>query len=239
MNAETQPARDASPPPSRRSRGPRIAAIVVAGLSALLGVGLSLGGGAILLAFGGDGEVASGYHEISTPTSALVSEVADIEGMGEVGEVLGDPEIRLSVRPGTGTREAFVGIGPAAAVERYLASAPIEEISDVDLDPFELRGRRLRRGSKLPAPPASRSFWVAHASGDGTATMRWKVRDGDYRLVVMNADGSRKVGVDSSVGVTIPHIARLGWILLGLGLLLIVGAGVAIFLAARSLRADR
>lgn len=229
------PANDRPPARERKSSFPQIAAIVVGGILVLIGFGLALGGGAIVALFGSDGTLESGSQSLSTPTTALVSSVANIEGTGEVADVVGDPEVRLSVtarRPGAGM---FVGIGPAADVERYLARAPIEEVSDIEVDPFELSGRRLRRGASRPAPPAGQRFWVAEGSGRDTATMRWNLADGDYRLVVMNADGRRDVQADGSVAVEIPHLPTVGWVLLGVGVLLLLGGATAIVLAGVSL----
>lgn len=232
--AGESPAIDRPPAGRRKSAWPQITAIVVGGILALIGLGLALGGGAILALFD-DGTLESGSHSLSTPTSALVSSVANIEGTGEIADIVGDPEVRLSVtprRPGDGV---FVGIGRAADVERYLARSPIEEVSDIEVDPFELSGRRLRPGPSRPDPPASQRFWAAEGRGSDTATLRWDLADGDYRLVVMNADGSRNVQADGSVGVEIPHIGTVGWVLLGVGILLLVGGIAAIVLAGVAL----
>jgi hypothetical protein len=237
MNATAgdPPAADRPPAGRRKSAFPQIAAIVVGGLLALFGLGVALSGGAILVLFGSDGTLESGSQSLSTPTTALVSAVANIDGTGEVADVVGDPEVRLSVttrRPGDGV---FVGIGRAADVERYLARSPIEEVSDIEVDPFELSGRRMRPGPSRPDPPASRRFWVAEGSDRDTATMRWNLTDGDYRLVVMNADGRRNVQADGSVEVEIPHLPTVGWVLLGVGVLLLLGGVAAIVLAGVAL----
>jgi hypothetical protein len=225
MTTQTQsPFPSNAPSPARpKSRVPQLAAIVVGGALAFAGAGLALGGGALLAVFGGDGNVTSGSHALSTPTTALISSVADVDGTNDVSDVIGDPELRLSVRARHPGKGVFVGIGRADDVERYLASAAIEEVGDIEVDPFELTDRRLRSGSKRPAPPASQGFWVREGSGRDAATLRWKVRDGDYRLVVMNADASRKVDVDGSVGVKLAHLPDVAWVLLGAGLLLLAG----------------
>lgn len=234
-SAAATPSPDQPDPAQRKSRWPQILAIVVGGIAALIGLGLALGGGGILAAFGSDGTLNSGSHSLSTKTTALVSSVANIDGAGEIADVVGDPELRLTVTARRAGDGVFIGIGRAADVDRYFAGAGIEEVSDIDVDPFELTGKRIRPGSRQPAPPASRRFWVAQGSGRGEATMRWKLADGDYRLVVMNADASRGVLVDGSVGVKVPHLPTIGWVMLGIGVLLIVGGGLAIVLAGVSL----
>jgi len=231
MTSEPAP----SEQPQRKSQAPKIALIVVSGFVALIGLGLAISGGAILAVFGSDGTVTSGYHQLDTRSSALVSSVADIEGMDEFADALGEPELRLSLRTSRSGRGAFVGVGRAADAERYLAGAPIEEIGDIGVEPFELEDRTLRRGTRRPAPPTTRTFWVAEGSGRDAAEMRWNVSDGDYRLVVMNADASRGVDVEGSVGVEIPHIPTLGWILLGIGVVLLVGGAAGIILTGVSM----
>ena len=228
----SEPATPEQPP--RKSNAPKIALIVVSGILALIGLGLALSGGAILAVFGSDGTVSSDYHQLDTRSTALVSSVADIEGMDELADVLGEPELRLSLRTSRLGKGAFVGVGRAHDVERYLAAAPIEEVGDFGVDPFELQDRTVRPGTKRPAPPATRTFWVAESSG-GDATMRWNVSDGDYRLVVMNADGSRGVDVEGSIGVEIPHLPSLGWVLLGVGLALLLGGAAGIILTGVSM----
>jgi hypothetical protein len=232
MTTQTQPKPAAPAPVAQRRSGPRIATIVVGGLLALVGAGAAVTGGGLLAVFGSDGAVDSGRHSLSTPSTALVSEVADIDDTSEVTDALGKPRVRFSVHATGSTKGLFVGIGPAKQVDRYLASSPIDEVSDLQLDPFELT-HNPRGGSKLPARPASQPFWVAKGTGTDAATLRWKVRDGDYRVVVMNADGSRGVHTDGDVGLTVPHLPAIGWSLLGGGLALLAGGIGAVVLGAR------
>jgi hypothetical protein len=235
MTTQTQPKPAAPVPVAQRRSGPRIATIVVGGLLALVGAGAAVTGGGLLAVFGSDGTVDSGRHSLSTRSTALVSEVADIDGTKEATDVLGKPRVRLSVHATGPAKGLFVGIGPAKQVERYLASAPIDEVSDLQVGPFDSfeLTHNPRSGSKLPARPASQPFWVAKGTGTDAATLRWKLRDGDYRVVVMNADGSRGVHTDGDVGVTVPHLPAIGWSLLGGGLALLAGGIGAIVLGAR------
>ena len=82
-------------------------------------------------------------------------------------------------------------------------------------------------GSAVPASPAAQSFWVARATGSTAASVRWDVRDGDYRTVVMNADGTRAVGADGSIAVVMPHLTTIT-VLAGLAGLLMLGGGIAL-----------
>jgi len=238
MTTQTQPipaAPTPAAPAAPRRSGPRIAAIVVGALLALGGTAVVAAGGGLLALFGSDGTASSGRHSVSTPSAALVSSVADIRDTGDAADFLGDPRVRLSVHATGPTAGLFVGIGPAAQVDRYLASAPIDEATDIDVVPFKLT-HHPRPGSKRLASPASQRFWVAKGNGRDAATLRWKVRDGDYRVVVMNADGSPGINADGDVGVTIPHVPAMAWSLLGGGLLLLAGGATAIVLGARGPR---
>jgi hypothetical protein len=230
MTTETTPETHTQRPIPKRSGG-QIATIVAGAVLALGGIGAGLFGGGLLGLLDGDDSIDSGRHSLSTKSTALVSDVAEIDDADDV-DVLGEPTIRLSVHATAPTAGLFVGVGKAADVERYLADAPIDEVTDFDVDPFVLE-RQPRVGFSRPDRPADADFWVAEGSGRDAATLRWKVRDGDYRLVLMNADGSRHVRADGDVGVAVPHLRTSAWLLIGGGLLLVLGGGAAIAVAIR------
>ncbi len=153
--------------------------------------------GLVLLVRGGYGAVvldqtqrdASGYLMTSparyaTSTYALVS--ASYRG-GTANQsfvarnLLGTVRIRASSR-----RPIFVGIGPAGAVERYLARVAYAEHTG-----FDTRGEdfTVHSGSAPGTPPATQSFWAARASGGGPLRIDWVPRGGSWRVVVMNTGG--------------------------------------------------
>jgi hypothetical protein len=227
---QTNPFAASPAPDTRPAPVMQVIAIVVGAFLALAGVVVAIGGGGLLAAFGGDDTISTGGHRVSTPTTALESSVAEIDDVAGVADVIGDPRVRLRVEPRNGAgKGVFVGIAPAAAVDRYLGSSPVDEVTDFDLDPFGLKRDR-HPGKGHPKAPADQSFWTASGSGRDSAALNWKVRDGDYRLVVMNADGRRNVDVDASVGLTAPHAPAFGWGLVGAGLL-VLGAGTAAVVA--------
>ena len=165
------------------------------------------------------GFLMSSSERYSTATYALVSEQVDLYGPGWVPNgLLGTVKLRSdSARP------VFVGIGPASAVERYLANVPR----------VELRGlghvtRSRLGGAAAPARPEAQSFWVAQTTGSGVQAVRWKARGGDWRAVVMAADGSRGVDSELSVGATFPDLDWLSGGLLAGGAVLLLAGGVLI-----------
>src|SRR4051794_31286336 len=91
----------------------------ISGVTALvLGLGIGGSGGALAAVFGTDGAVHSGTHLVSTPTSALVVELDDIDGVDGLGLVVGDQRVRITADSRNGP--AFLGIGRATDVDNYL-----------------------------------------------------------------------------------------------------------------------
>jgi hypothetical protein len=230
MSTNDEPPVQAPPPQPRPTPRPRrTVQIVLGSLLAIFGALIAIGGGGLLAIFGSDGTLESGPEQISTPTSALVSSIARIDGANEVPDVIGKPSIRVDSAAAQGNPDVFVGVGPAAAVDDYLAGAPLDRVRDFDIDPFRLDKAR-RDGSATPEPPADQPFWVARS--DDSGRLDWKIRDGDYRFVVMNADGSRGVATEANFEVELPGMPEIaigvlvvGLLMLGGGLLLAIGTG--------------
>jgi hypothetical protein len=196
-------------------------------LIGLVTAGLLLAGTVLLAIFGGDGTVASGTQPVDSSRTALVWSVEDLADLRE----LGDPRLEVSASD----PEVFVGIGRAADVDRYLSGVAFDEVTDFEVDPFELE-RQARPGARQAAPPTGETLWVAQ--GTGTAPLDWKIREGDYSLVLMNADGTPGVDTGVEVKLAFPHVAAIAWGLLGLGALLGVGGLVAYMRNRGDMRSD-
>lgn len=202
-----------------RSRGRIAGAIALAAVGALLAL---IGCGAIglqLIAGDGDGYLTKSA-DLETGSYALVSGEIDLDSLAAIpGDLLGTVRIRMTPEDG---RPLFVGIAPAAEVDRYLSGVRHVQVSDItdggsatyDLVP----------GDAKPAAAARQDIWEAESHGAGERTITWKPQDGEWKVVAMNADGSRGVAVHSEAG------AKLGWLLwTGLGFLL---AGLALIAMA-------
>src|SRR3954463_13013806 len=211
------------------AKAKRTGRIIGGGLPATVGAVIALGAGGILALGGSDGTFSSGHRDVSTKTTALVSKPAKINGTQDVTNVLGHPSVRISADSVRPDRNLFIGVGPKAQVDRYLAGAPIDTVRDFSVEPWNL-DKTARHGTAKPQPPATQSFWVAKSAGS-TAAIDWKVRDGNWRVVVMNADGSRGVATQSQFEIEVPHLATLAIVMLLVGLV-IVGGGIAMTVPA-------
>jgi hypothetical protein len=219
--------------PTRDRTGP-ILATVTGGVVAFLAIILIAAGAALFWVSDNktdaDGYYTTATHTYSSPTRALTTQNLDVGGdapgwlfsSDTFGHVRVDPRATDSGKP------VFVGIARTRDVDTYLEGVQHDEVSDLDFDPFTLDKSR-RAGEGRPAMPAAQTFWAA-SSADGRP-LDWKVRSGDWSVVMMNADGSPGVSVDASVGANAPLIRELAWWLtipgavLGLIALGLVGLG--------------
>jgi Domain of unknown function (DUF4389) len=205
----------------------RIVMIVIGGLLVIIGGLAGLGGAALTWAHAtqrdAEGFFTTPTERLDTTARAITSDDIDLgAGPGERFD-LGDlATVRIEVDSATET-PVFVGIGPEQEVSSYLDGVARAEIEDLDFDPFKVE-YRFTEGEGEPAPPAEQTFWAAVGSDD--ESLLWDLEEGNWVVVVMNADGSAGVSVDASVA------AKADWVLpLGLGLLIggfVVVAGGAL-----------
>ena len=223
----------------KRSRGARIALIVTGAMTGLLAAGLLAVGGVALWGESekdGDGYLATDSHHLAASTHAFASESLDVD-LDRAGwlmdrEDFGD--VRLEVAP-RGDEPVFVGIAPTDQVSRYLAGVGHTSVSDVDSWPFEVSyDERSVTGDRRPAPPGEQRLWAASVEGAGTQTLEWDVEDGDWSVVVMNADGSRGVDADVAAGAKVPFLSEIGWTAMGTGAVLMVAAAGLLILGIRT-----
>jgi uncharacterized membrane protein len=211
----------------------RIVLITVGAVLIVFGLLVSVAGGALMAAFGSDDTLQSGSAPLYTPTTALVSKVATINGTSGAQTTIGRPIIRLAVTSPAGKGGIFLGVGPAAEVDRYLAGAPTDVVTDLRVEPFRLKTTR-REGTRSPGPPATQTFWVAKASGGTAATLAWKISDGSYRLVVMNGNGSPGFNGNGRLVVKIRHLFAIGTGILIIGLLILAVGLLLLVLGVRT-----
>jgi hypothetical protein len=209
--------------------------VALGAVGALLGLALAVVGVVLLLLTGRDGVFGGDEATLTTDRYALVTEAAGLGGGGV------DATVRVRVRATAGG-PVFVGVAPAADVDRYLAGTAYDELVDVRLSP--LRATLVPSdGTRAPAPPAGGPRWTVSASGPGEQTIDAPVRAGGQRLVLMNADGAAGVDVTAALSVRAPFLRRLGLGLLVAGAVVapvggvLLAAGVRRVLRTRPLRA--
>ena len=222
--------------PRTRSRGARIVLLVSAALASVAAVG-AVGLGA--LALWGESEkdergylstnsqsFAAGTHAIATESLDM-----DLDGAEELVDSTSLGDVRLGVESQSG-KPLFVGIARTDQVSSYLSDVSHTILTDVDFDPFEAFYSR-QAGERSPAAPGGERIWAASAQGAGSQTLTWEVEDGDWSIVVMNADGSPGVQADISAGAKLPYLTEIGWSALGGGAILLLTAATLVVFAVR------
>jgi hypothetical protein len=206
--------------------------VVIGSLLLLGGIGTAVGATAVLSADragrDSDGFLNTLVHTFTSSGYALVFDPVELRGQNgtsSVDAILGDVRVHAT---GSGTGGGvFVGIGPADAVESYLATVDRERL--VGLRAGGPADQQRLPGGAPATPPAQQSFWVATAAGAGPQQLNWTATEGRWAAAVMNADGSRPVVADLSAGATAPGL-RWVWTGLYLGAGISIAAGIALVL---------
>jgi hypothetical protein len=226
-----------------RSAG-RIVAVVAGALAALVAIGAFAAGGVLLYADGQkdhDGYVSTDSHRFHTNTYALATENLDLD-TGGAHAIAGDSflgHVRIRATSNDG-KPVFVGIARTKDVDAYLGGTSHATVTDVEYGPFDRFDASYRtHAGERPGPPAAQRFWAASTSGPGARSVEWKVRDGNWSVVVMNADGSRRVDTDVKAGAEAPWLSGAAWTSLGAGAVLAALAAALLVTGLRGPRAPR
>jgi hypothetical protein len=172
---------------------------------------------------GHDGYVTTGTHQFDTAGRALISPSV------QVGKVTPDwliRRVRVSATSTTTNRPVFVGIGPSRDVTAYLANVSRSEVRDFDGSTPTYTNQP---GSRTPAPPATRKFWVASAQGRGTQTLNWKLESGHWDVVVMNSDGTSAVDAAVNLGAHTPPLLVPGLALVAIAIMFGIGGFALVY----------
>jgi hypothetical protein len=136
--------------------------------------------------------------------------------------LLGDGRVTVESRYES---SVFVGIAATDSVDTYLGGvarttmAPERAFEERRLPVCETTG-----GQAPSAPPASLPIWTTYSQGEGRQVITWPFEEGDWTVVVMNADGSRGLDVTVDAGATFPGFGMLlPALFLGAGVFLFVG----------------
>jgi hypothetical protein len=129
----------------------------------------------------------------------------------------------------TSNRPLFIGIARATDVQHYLRGIEHADISGLTYNPFQVNYDHTD-GHAPQVAPRKESFWVKSTTGVGQLTLAWKPQPGQWRAVLMNANGSRGVTASLQLGVRTSLLWWAGAALLGLAL--VAAAAAAVFYRA-------
>ena len=142
--------------------------------------------------------------------------------------VLGDTKVSAVSHNG---KDIFVGIAPTREVQGYLDGVRHSTFRRMIGDQPLLTNHP---GVAPSTAPQDTGIWAAKSSGPGRQSIVWTPRNGDWSVVVMNADGSAGVSVASSAGAEVPALAWLVTVILGLTTIALVAGALLIALPLRS-----
>ena len=174
------------------------------------------------------GYVDLGTASYATTGRALASDTIKVHGgLGWLAPLIGQIRIRVTTTGRAGG--VFAGVAPASAASWYLYGVAYTTVTS-----YNGHGS----GSFTPALGcrgclASTPIWAARASGSRTAALVWTVGDGDWTVIVMNADRSPDVTVRADVGASLPALWVAGYRVLGGGTVLALIAFACITVPVR------
>lgn len=193
--------------PSRTPKARHIVALIAALLVVMFSAAAALCGAGLLFA---ESKKTDGFYEATpmnmhTTAFALRDDEFEAAGGALVSQLYG--ELKLQVEGVD--KPVFVGIARKADVEAYLRDSAHTILTDLDFE-TQTADARHTSGTTVPARPGDQDIWVASAEGAGTRTLTWDVEDGDWSVVVMNADGSLGVDANVGAGLSMPLVETLG-----------------------------
>jgi hypothetical protein len=212
--------------PPRRS----VALIVLGSIVGLVAMALLASGGGLLW---GDqtqrdsgGYFSASAHRVASGSFAVTHDGVDIHhlpGFLDDGKLL---QIGIDAESDTG-RPLFVGVARERAVHTYLRNVAHSNLRNYNVAAEDQEYDAVA-GSARPAPPASQHIWVASAKGSERLT--WRPREGNWSVVLMNADGSKGVAADVTLAAKVGYLGWLTAALIAVGAALL---GLAVFLIVR------
>jgi hypothetical protein len=226
---------EAPPVPSSGWTGGRVVSLVLGSLLVMVAVGLGVPGVTLLAASSGardnGGFLMSGSQSLTTSTYALSSTNIALHMDGRMfvpHAVLGDTKVSAVSRNG---KDIFVGVATTRGVQEYLDGVRHATFHRMIGDQPLMTNQP---GVAPSTAPGDTDIWAAKSSGPGTQTVVWPPRNGDWSVVVMNADGSAGVSVESSAGAEVPALTWVVTVTLALGTIVLVAGALLIAVPLRS-----
>ena len=224
-----EPATPADPAPAARGSAAGAVSALVAGAILLLPAAGLGAAGVALLAFDGmrdsSGYVTSPVVGASSSAAAITADGITIEGGDFWARNLADVGGVRITAASTNGKAVFIGIARQAQVDSWLSGTAHDSI--VNVTDGEARYDRTAGTVRAVTAPAEQDFWLASTTGAGNATLEWQATDGDYTVVLANADGSVDLATRVRASAQIPDLTALGGGVLGTGVVLgLLGFGL-------------
>jgi hypothetical protein len=212
-------------------------------IAAAVGIPMVIGSFAIAVAGGialavpdDDGWISAGPVRVGTEAVALIGEDIDID----LGHTATDGRTFISWDAipaqidvvSRNDKSVFVGVARQADARAYLSGVAVDRVQFFE-DEAELEQVE---GTYSVAPPIEQDFWVASAA-DGT--LDWDVRDGDWAIVVLNADGSSGVDVALTGSAKVPFLNAIGVGLIAAGLVGMTFGSLLTYYGVRRVRGSQ
>jgi hypothetical protein len=217
-------------------------------LSAFFGILLALAGAVMV----GAGGFALGVYNGHTDGSGFFTTPG--QQVGSYGFALTAPDINQQLGPQwnkwvvprakatvriSGTSELpaplFIGVAPTSKVSKYLNGVTRDRITGIDLAAGQVSYNHVD-GLNMPGKPGAQGFWLAKTEGTGVQTLEWKLQQGDWTVVIMNADATPPVAATLSLGGRFGIVTTVVAGLLGGGVVVLTIGGALIALGVRKKR---
>jgi hypothetical protein len=225
----------ATPAQPRPSRVGHIMLLVFGTIVALGAMGSLAAGGFVTWANhtqrDHDGYFMTSTHRFASTTYAITQGDVDLTDFPSSVQPSDLGTIRVRATSADG-KPIFLGIGRERAVDAWLAGVAHDDVTNVEYDPFAADYAR-KAGGAPRSTPAAAGIWAASSSGTGTKTVTWEPDEGRWTAVVMNADGSRGVAANVSVGANPSFLGWLEGALFGVGALLLAGGATMLYFGGR------
>jgi hypothetical protein len=214
----------------------RIILLVFGIICVIVSLGLFVTGGFALMfdnAFRDyDGYYSTGPISIGVDAAAVTTEPANINIEGYRGDRALPVTLKIEAESTT-DEPIFIGIARTSSVDAYLEDISYAEARGFTGYPDDIY-YSLHQGDDSAPAPADQSFWVASASGSAVQTIEWRPSNGNYTMVLMNADGTSPVAADVTLAARIPAVIKaIGIGLLVGGAIFLIGGAIMLFFAAK------
>lgn len=174
-----------------------------------------------------NGYFTSSTVQVAAPGYAVTSGALRIGNLPSFAtDLVG--RVRVSARSSSG-QTLFVGVGPENAVNGYLAGVARSDVTEVNNSTVHYK---LHPGGAPAGAPARQGFWLSASSGSGQVTTTWNVKEGNWTVVLMNANATPDVRADVTVGAKTNLLLWIGLGFLVVGLI-VGGVGGAMLRSSR------